>query len=88
MREIDMNSCAKSTSEPICRAIHPTCAIMPTSHCAVADSAPRLPHARHLVWLRDQLGDRFKAGALLHSGPARFPLDDRIQAIPICALWS
>jgi len=53
-----------------------------------ADSAPRHAHARHLVWLRDQLGARFKAGVLLHTGPARFSLDDRIEAIPICALWS
>ena len=52
-----------------------------------AHSAPTPAHARHLVWLRDQLGDRFKAGAVLHTGPAQFRLDDRIEAIPICALW-
>lgn len=53
-----------------------------------AHSAPRLRDARHLIWLRDQLGDRFKAGVVLHSGPAQFTLEDRIEAIPICALWS
>lgn len=52
-----------------------------------ANSAPTLKHARHLVWLRDQLGDKFKAGVVLHSGPAQFQLDERIVAIPICALW-
>ncbi len=52
-----------------------------------AHSAPTPAHARHLVWLRNQLGDRFKAGAVLHTGPAQFRLDDRIEAIPICALW-
>ena len=52
-----------------------------------AHSAPTPAHARHLVWLRNQLGDRFKAGAVLHTGPAQFRLDDRIKAIPICALW-
>ena len=52
-----------------------------------AHSAPTLAHARHLVWLRDQLGDRFKAGAVLHTGPAQFRLEDRIEAIPIAALW-
>lgn len=52
-----------------------------------AHSAPTLTHARHLVWLRDQLGDRFKAGAVLHTGPAQFRLEDRIEAIPIAALW-
>lgn len=53
-----------------------------------AHSAPKRSHARHLIWLRDQLGDRFKAGVVLHTGPARFPLEERIDAIPICALWS
>lgn len=52
-----------------------------------AHSAPTRRHARHLAWLRDQLGDRFKAGAVLHTGPARFRLDEQIEAIPICALW-
>ncbi len=52
-----------------------------------AHSAPTRTHARHLVWLRDRLGDRFKIGAVLHTGPARFRLDERIEAIPICALW-
>jgi len=52
-----------------------------------AHSAPTRAHARHLVWLRDQLGERFRSGAVLHTGPARFRLDERIEAIPICALW-
>ena len=52
-----------------------------------AHSAPTTAHARHLAWLRDQMGDRFKVGAVLHTGPARFRLGDRIEAIPICALW-
>ena len=52
-----------------------------------AHSAPTLAHARHLVWLRDHLGDKFKAGAVLHTGPAQFRLEDRIEAIPIAALW-
>ena len=53
-----------------------------------AHSAPKPADARHLVWLRDELADRFKAGALLHTGPARYRLSDRIEAIPICTLWS
>lgn len=53
-----------------------------------AHSAPTPVHARHLVWLRNQMGDQFKAGVLLHTGPGRFTLDERIHAIPICALWS
>lgn len=43
--------------------------------------------ARHLAWLRDETGDRFLTGLLLHTGPRRFDLDDRIVAAPICALW-
>ena len=53
-----------------------------------AHSAPKPADARHLVWLRAELGDRFRAGALLHTGPARYRLGDRIEAIPICTLWS
>jgi predicted AAA+ superfamily ATPase len=43
--------------------------------------------ARHLVWLRDQLGDRFVAGAVMHTGPDVFVLDERILAVPLCAMW-
>ena len=53
-----------------------------------AHSAPKPSHARHLAWLRDKLGDRFKAGVVLHTGPARIPLGDRIEALPISTLWS
>ena len=53
-----------------------------------AHSAPKPADARHLAWLRDELGQQFKAGALLHTGPAHYHLSDRIEAIPICSLWS
>lgn len=43
---------------------------------------------RHLAWLRDELGDRFIGGAVLHTGPRSFPLGDRVVAAPIAALWS
>lgn len=43
--------------------------------------------ARHLVWLRELLGDRFSRGVVFHTGPRPFELDDRILALPICALW-
>ena len=52
-----------------------------------ATAAPNLGDARHLVWLRDTLGKRFLAGAVLHTGPRVFPLADRILAVPIAALW-
>lgn len=44
-------------------------------------------HVQHLVWLRDQLGSRFAAGVVLHTGPDVFQLDDRILAAPISTLW-
>ena len=53
-----------------------------------AASAPDRDDARHLIWLRDQLGDRFLGGAVLHTGPRAFALEERIVATPIAALWS
>lgn len=44
--------------------------------------------ARHLAWLRDDLGASFTAGVVFHSGPHVFPLGDRIVAAPISSLWS
>ena len=53
-----------------------------------ATSAPTPAAAKHLRWLRDELGDRFAAGVVLHSGPEMFPIDHHITAVPICALWT
>lgn len=53
-----------------------------------AGAAPAARDARHLVWLRDRLGDRFLAGIVFHTGPDAFQLDRGIQAVPIAALWS
>lgn len=44
--------------------------------------------ARHLAWLRDEMGDAFAAGIILHTGPHVFPIGDRIVAAPVSALWS
>ena len=52
-----------------------------------ASAAPTAHDARHLLWLRDQLGDRFSAGVVLHTGPATYRLADSITAAPICTLW-
>lgn len=52
-----------------------------------ASSAPNRDDARHLAWLRTELGDRFIGGAVLHTGPRSFRLDDDIVAAPIAALW-
>lgn len=53
-----------------------------------ATAAPRARRdASHLVWLRDELGDRFVRGIVLHTGPRVFDLSDRIVAAPISVLW-
>jgi len=52
-----------------------------------ATAAPATDDARHLAWLRDELGDRFVAGAILHTGPGRFRLSPRIFAVPIASIW-
>lgn len=52
-----------------------------------AHSAPTVQAAKHLRWLRDQLGDRFIAGLVLHTGPHIYPLDNQITAAPICTIW-
>lgn len=44
--------------------------------------------ARHLAWLRDETGDRFAAGVIVHTGAHVFPLGDRLVAAPVSALWS
>jgi uncharacterized protein len=43
--------------------------------------------ARHLRWLRDELGERFLAGIVLHTGPHAYELDEKIIAAPIATLW-
>lgn len=53
-----------------------------------ARNAPGRRDARHLLWLRDQLGDRFIGGAVLHSGPRTFMIDERVAAAPLAATWS
>jgi hypothetical protein len=34
------------------------------------------------------LGDRFKAGVLIHTGPRTLPFGDRLAAVPVSGLWS
>ena len=53
-----------------------------------AGAAPDLDDAKHLFWLRDQLGKDFAGGAVLHSGPSIYPLGERVYAIPLCAMWA
>ncbi len=43
--------------------------------------------ARHLRWLRDNLGDQFAGGVVFHTGPYAYRLDDKIWSLPIAAIW-
>jgi predicted AAA+ superfamily ATPase len=52
-----------------------------------ATASPTPSDATHLGYLRDTLGDRFLAGAVLHTGPRAFVLSDRVFALPICTFW-
>ena len=42
---------------------------------------------RHLAWLRDRLGPRFRNGAVLHLGDRARRWGDRLVSLPINALW-
>lgn len=53
-----------------------------------ATSSPRTHDVRHLTWLRDRLGERFRAGYLLTRGADALPFGDRITAVPLSALWN
>lgn len=44
--------------------------------------------ARHLNWLREELGPRFRGGLVLHTGAHTYQLADRVVAAPIAAVWS
>ncbi|HEX4703028.1 MAG TPA: DUF4143 domain-containing protein [Pseudonocardiaceae bacterium] len=53
-----------------------------------ATAAPSRDDGRHLAWLRDELGDRFIRGLVLHTGPGFFQLGERVHALPIAAIWA
>ena len=53
-----------------------------------AGAAPTREDARHLLWLRDELGKNFVGGIVLHAGQAVVELDERIAAVPLSAMWS
>ncbi|GAA4514762.1 ATP-binding protein [Nonomuraea ferruginea] len=52
-----------------------------------ASATPKPDDARYLRWLRDNLGDRFRAGYVLHLGDTNLPSGDRIFFTPLSALW-
>jgi predicted AAA+ superfamily ATPase len=52
-----------------------------------ATTSPGADTARHLRWLREKIGDRFRAGIVFHLGSRPSSFGDGIQAIPVSALW-
>jgi len=52
-----------------------------------AAAAATVDDAKHLVWLRDELGERFLAGVVLYTGPTVYRLEEKIVAAPISTLW-
>lgn len=53
-----------------------------------ATATPTPSHARHLAFLRDRVGERFRCGIVLHTGSQRLRLGDRLVALPVSALWA
>jgi uncharacterized protein len=53
-----------------------------------ATASPRARDAAGLKLLRDKLGSRFRHGFLLHLGPDRLPLGERLSGLPLAALWA
>jgi predicted AAA+ superfamily ATPase len=53
-----------------------------------ASAAVTTTDAKRLMWLRDEISEKFVRGVVLHTGPDIFELSERILAVPICAIWS
>ena len=43
---------------------------------------------RGLRYLRDKLGERFKAGVVIYTGETTVPFEDRLAAVPLSGLWA
>ncbi len=54
---------------------------------AKASSTPARDDARHLRWLREQLGDRFVGGIVIHTGPRASRFEPDVRYLPMAALW-
>lgn len=52
---------------------------------AAAGATPK--DAKHLTWLRDEIGDEFRCGVVFHTGDTAYPVVDRVWALPIGAIW-
>lgn len=52
-----------------------------------AGATPHSDDFSGLRYLRDKLGERFKAGALVYAGSRTLPFGDRLAAVPVSGLW-
>lgn len=52
-----------------------------------ASASATADDTRHLKWLREKLGERFVAGAVLYLGQHTYSLGDRLLALPLSSLW-
>lgn len=52
-----------------------------------AGPTPRSADFAGLRYLRDRLGSRFTAGALIYTGSQTLPFGDRLAAVPVSGLW-
>lgn len=52
-----------------------------------AGATPHSADFAGLRYLRDRLGQRFKAGALIYTGSRTLPFGDRLAAVPVSGLW-
>jgi predicted AAA+ superfamily ATPase len=53
-----------------------------------AGSVATADDARHLAWLREEIGERFVAGVVLHTGARTYEVGERIVAAPIASIWA
>ena len=52
-----------------------------------AGSVASADDAKHLAWLREEIGERFVAGVVLHTGARTYEVGERIVAAPIASIW-
>jgi predicted AAA+ superfamily ATPase len=49
---------------------------------------PRKSDFSGLAYLREKLGNRFRAGVVVNTGTETLPFGERLWAVPVAALWS
>jgi len=86
--QLELAEIATADSTPEEKKAAASCAVL--AAIAAADSAATAGDrdSRGLRFLRDKLGTRFKAGAVLYTGDKTLPFGDRLAAVSIAGLWS